>query len=47
MTKRPTQASLNFGFLHPGRNLSVTVQYSPDVDVVRALNVKHQIRIVS
>ena len=43
----PTRrASHVVGFLHPGRNNSLAVQHTPDIDVVWALKVKHEVRIV-
>lgn len=39
------QASRVAGFLHPGRNVALPVQHTPDVDVVGALDVEDQIGI--
>jgi hypothetical protein len=31
--------------LHPGGNVALAVQYAPDIDVVRALDVEHEIGV--
>ena len=33
------------GVLHPGRDVALVVQHTPDVDMTRALDVEHQIRV--
>lgn len=31
--------------LHPGGNVALAVQYAPDIDVVRALDVEHEVGV--
>lgn len=33
------------GRLHPRRDVALAVEHAPDIDVVRALDVKHQMRV--
>lgn len=40
------RASHVVGFLHSGRNISLAVQHTPDIDVVWALKEKNEVRIV-
>ena len=41
------QASRAAGFLHPGRDVTLPVQHTPDVDVVGVLDIEDQIGIPS
>ena len=41
-TRRPSHA---VGFLHPRRNVPLAVQYAPDLNVVRVLDIEHEMRV--
>ena len=33
------------GILHPDRDIALAVQHAPDIDMARALDVEHQMRV--
>ena len=39
---RPSDAG---GLQHPRRNIPLALQYAPDIDVVRMLDVEHEVRV--